>query len=114
MSVSKSTTNKDGHGKYLGEHRHNDNNKIVIIESDMEDDMLQFVFKSLKVDQQGKTDDNQTLAKHLKSEFEKKYSPTWNCIVGKKFGFKITSQVKHYACLERKDKDITIVLYKFR
>jgi dynein light chain LC8-type len=112
MSVSKSNTNKDGSSRHLaGRH---DNNKVVIIESDMEDDMLRFAFESLNFNQQGKAADNQTIAKHLKEAFEKKYSPTWNCIVGKKFGFKITSQVKHYACLERKDKDITIVLYKFR
>jgi dynein light chain LC8-type len=114
MSVSKSTTNKEGYAKYAGGNRHHENNKVVIIESDMEDDMLKFAFESLNFNQQGKTTDNQTIAQYLKEEFEKKYSPTWNCIVGKKFGFKITSQVKHYACLERKDKDITIVLYKFR
>ena len=35
MSVSKSTTNKEGYAKYGG-NRHHENNKVVIIESDME------------------------------------------------------------------------------
>ena len=114
MSVSKSNTIKEGSNRHFQGGRHNDNNKMVIIESDMDDEMLRHAIETLGVDQQGKVTDNQTLAKNLKEEFEKKYSPSWHCIVGKKFGFKITSQVKHYACLERKDKDITIVLYKFR
>ena len=72
--------------------------KVVIIESDMDDDM-QFVA-------------NNEMAKKLKETFENKYYPTWNCIVGKSFGCKINAQKKHYLCFKIGDK--TIILYKLR
>ncbi|XP_052651553.1 dynein light chain 1, cytoplasmic-like [Harpia harpyja] len=32
----------------------------------------------------------------MKSEFEKKYSPTWYCIVGRKFGSYVYHETKHF------------------
>jgi dynein light chain LC8-type len=36
------------------------------------------------------------IANHLKQEFDKNFTPTWNCIVGKSFGSFITHETKKY------------------
>jgi hypothetical protein len=32
----------------------------------------------------------------LPKEFDKKYSPTWHCIVGRNFGSYVTHETKHF------------------
>ena len=98
MNMSSSNTNTGNfEGKSVASKRLGQE-KVVIIESDMDDDM-QFVA-------------NNEMAKKLKETFENKYYPTWNCIVGKSFGCKINAQKKHYLCFKIGDK--TIILYKLR
>ncbi|NXU32440.1 DYL2 protein, partial [Thalassarche chlororhynchos] len=36
------------------------------------------------------------IADLIKREFEKKYSPTWHCIVGRKFGSCVSHETKHF------------------
>lgn len=33
------------------------------------------------------------IAAHIKKEFDKKYNPTWHCIVGRNFGSYVTHEV---------------------
>ncbi len=33
---------------------------------------------------------------HVLQEFDKKYSPTWHCIVGRNFGSYVTHETKHF------------------
>jgi dynein light chain LC8-type len=36
------------------------------------------------------------VAAYIKKEFDKKYSPTWHCIVGRNFGSYVTHETKHF------------------
>ena len=36
------------------------------------------------------------IAAYIKKEFDKKFSPTWHCIVGRSFGSYITHESKHF------------------
>uniref|UniRef100_A0A8C6A1S2 Dynein light chain n=1 Tax=Marmota marmota marmota TaxID=9994 RepID=A0A8C6A1S2_MARMA len=33
---------------------------------------------------------------HVRKEFDKKYHPTWNCIVGRNFNSYVTHETKHF------------------
>ena len=69
--------------------------KAVIKNADMSDEM-----------QQDATDvANQALERHniekdiagfIKKEFDKKYNPTWHCIVGRSFGSYVTHETKNF------------------
>ena len=36
------------------------------------------------------------MAAFIKREFDKKYGPTWHCIVGRHFGSYVTHETKHF------------------
>jgi dynein light chain LC8-type len=36
------------------------------------------------------------IAGFIKKEFDKKYDPTWHCIVGRNFGMYVTHENKHF------------------
>jgi len=36
------------------------------------------------------------VAAHIKKEFDRKYSPTWHCIVGRNFGSYVTHETKNF------------------
>jgi dynein light chain LC8-type len=36
------------------------------------------------------------IASYIKKEFDKKYNPTWHCIVGRNFGSYVTHETKHF------------------
>lgn len=36
------------------------------------------------------------IAAFIKKEFDKKFSPTWHCIVGRNFGSYVTHETKHF------------------
>lgn len=36
------------------------------------------------------------VAAYIKREFDKKYNPTWHCIVGRNFGSYVTHETKHF------------------
>ena len=40
--------------------------------------------------------DTQDVAAYIKKEFDKKYNPTWHCIVGRNFGSFVTHETKHF------------------
>ena len=110
MSSSNTNTGNEGGksvtSKKLGQE------KVVIIESDMDDDMQFAAIEIASKDYPRSNSSNHELAQKLKDTFESKYYPTWNCIVGKSFGCKINAQKKHYLCFQIGDK--TVILDKFR
>ena len=112
MNISSSITNtgnlegKPVTSKRLGQE------KVVIIESNMDDDMQFAAMEIASKDYPRSKSNNYEMAKKLKETFESKYYPTLNCIVGKSFGCKINTQKNHYLCFKIGDK--TIILYKFR
>ncbi|KFV87773.1 Dynein light chain 1, cytoplasmic [Struthio camelus australis] len=36
------------------------------------------------------------IAAHIKREFDKKYNPTWHCVVGRNFSSHVTHESKHF------------------
>lgn len=36
------------------------------------------------------------IASHIKKEFDRKYTPTWHCFVGRNFGSFVTHETHHY------------------
>ena len=36
------------------------------------------------------------IAAHIKKEFDRKFNPTWHCIVGRNFGSYVTHETKHF------------------
>lgn len=36
------------------------------------------------------------LSADIKKEFDKKYGPTWHCVVGRNFGSYVTHETKHF------------------
>ena len=89
-----SSYNKTSTFKSLGQE------KVVIIESNMDDDMQFAAMEIASKDYPRTNSNNYEMAKKLKETFESKYYPTWNCIVGKSFGCKINAQKKHYLCFK--------------
>ncbi|EHH24844.1 hypothetical protein EGK_08570 [Macaca mulatta] len=68
--------------------------KAVIKNADMSEDMQQDAVdcsgREPQAEGWGRGDN-----KHV-SEFDKKYNPTWHCIVGRNFGSYVTHETKHF------------------
>lgn len=113
MDESSSMTNKDETKTTQQSANTHKGEKVLVIESDMDDDMQRVsmeIASNLIKDGNNKSDAE--IARCLKSEFETRYYPTWNCIIGKNFGFKINAQKRHYIIFQIGSR--TIILYKFR
>ena len=69
--------------------------KAVIKNADMSEDMQQDAVDcaSQALDQFNIEKD---IAAFIKKEFDKKYNPTWHCIVGRNFGSYVTHETKHF------------------
>lgn len=96
--------------KYEQKQARRSQEKVLILDTDMEDDMLITAIDIVEKTYQSNIS-NQEIAHKLKEDFESKYYPTWICIVGKSFGCKVNAQMKHYLCFQIGNK--TIILYKF-
>ncbi|KAH7817771.1 dynein light chain type 1 [Monocercomonoides exilis] len=72
-----------------------ENLKVVITHCDMSEEMQQ---DAIKVTNEALT--KFTIAKdvaaNIKKEFDKKYKPTWHCIVGEHFGSFVTHETKAF------------------
>ncbi|KER32420.1 hypothetical protein CRM22_005083 [Opisthorchis felineus] len=44
------------------------------------------------------------VAAHLKKEFDRKYSPTWHCVVGKHFGSYVTHETQNFIYFYLQDR----------
>uniref|UniRef100_A0A2K5NXH6 Dynein light chain n=1 Tax=Cercocebus atys TaxID=9531 RepID=A0A2K5NXH6_CERAT len=42
------------------------------------------------------TQNIEDIAAHIKKEFDKKYNPTWHCMVGRNYGSYLTHETKHF------------------
>merc|ERR1711980_12176 len=69
--------------------------KAVIKNADMSEDMqtdaVECATQALE-----KYNIEKDIAAFIKKEFDKKYSPTWHCIVGRNFGSYVTHETKHF------------------
>ncbi|XP_062445941.1 dynein light chain 2, cytoplasmic-like isoform X1 [Rhea pennata] len=69
--------------------------KAVIKDTDMSEDMQQEAIDCAILALE-KYNVEKEIAALIKREFEKKYSPTWHCIVGRKFGSYVSHETKHF------------------
>ncbi|XP_009594796.1 uncharacterized protein LOC107771111 [Nicotiana tabacum] len=70
--------------------------KTVIIKSaDMKPD-LQNEAVDIAIAAFEKCNVEKDVAEQIKKEFDKKYGPTWHCIVGKNFGSYVTHETNHF------------------
>ncbi|RKP22542.1 dynein light chain type 1-domain-containing protein, partial [Syncephalis pseudoplumigaleata] len=64
-------------------------NKVVLKNVDMSDDMQKVAIKTTQQALELFTVEKD-IAAHIKREFDKKYGPTWHCVVGRNFGSYVT------------------------
>lgn len=69
--------------------------KAVIKNADMiesmQDEAVQTAISALD-----KYNIEKDIAAYIKKEFDKKFTPTWHCIVGRNFGSYVTHETKHF------------------
>lgn len=69
--------------------------KAVIKNADMSEDMQQDAVDCATTALE-KYNIEKDIAAYIKKEFDKKYNPTWHCIVGRNFGSYVTHETKHF------------------
>ncbi|KAK3590690.1 hypothetical protein CHS0354_006378 [Potamilus streckersoni] len=69
--------------------------KAVIKNADMAEDMQQDAV-DCATQALEKYNIEKDIAAYIKKEFDKKYNPTWHCIVGRNFGSYVTHETKHF------------------
>eukprot|EP00300_Choanocystis_sp_HF-7_P033215 c45514_g1_i1.p2 GENE.c45514_g1_i1~~c45514_g1_i1.p2 ORF type:complete len:104 (+),score=27.02 c45514_g1_i1:42-314(+) len=69
--------------------------KAVIKNADMSEEMQQEVV-DVATTAMERFNVEKDIAMHIKKEFDKKYNPTWHCIVGRNFGSYVTHETKHF------------------
>ncbi|XP_031550444.1 dynein light chain LC6, flagellar outer arm [Actinia tenebrosa] len=69
--------------------------KAVIKNADMSEDMQQDAIECATQAIE-KFNIEKDIAAFVKKEFDKKYNPTWHCIVGRNFGSYVTHETKHF------------------
>lgn len=67
------------------------NVKDAEISAEMQNDALEIASKAIKTHQMEKD-----IASFIKKEFDKRYYPTWQCIVGRSFGADVAYENKHF------------------
>ncbi|CAL8094384.1 unnamed protein product [Calicophoron daubneyi] len=65
--------------------------KAVVKSADMETPMQKHAVEAC-ADAMNRFSLEKDIAAHIKMEFERKYGPTWHCIVGKSFGSFVTHE----------------------
>uniref|UniRef100_A0A8C5M4Z1 Dynein light chain LC8-type 1 n=2 Tax=Anura TaxID=8342 RepID=A0A8C5M4Z1_9ANUR len=69
--------------------------KAVIKNADMSEEMQQDAVECATQALE-KFNIEKDIAAYIKKEFDKKYNPTWHCIVGRNFGSYVTHETKHF------------------
>ena len=83
--------------------------EVKVQNSDMDEEMLQ---EAIQVAQRAikKYKMDVDIAQHIKTHFDEKHNPVWNCIVGRNFGVFVTHQANNFAHFYVGSK--AIVLFK--
>ncbi|CAL8094398.1 unnamed protein product [Calicophoron daubneyi] len=69
--------------------------KAVVKNADMDEDMQQYAVDVChQAMRQFKLEKD--IAAYIKKEFDKHYTPTWHCVVGRTFGSFVTHERKHF------------------
>lgn len=67
----------------------------VIKNVDMDDEQQQYAI-DVATQAIEKFEVEKDIAAYVKKEFDKRYNPTWHCIVGRNFGSYVTHESKHF------------------
>ncbi|XP_057772370.1 uncharacterized protein LOC130991931 [Salvia miltiorrhiza] len=73
----------------------NPSKKVIIKSADMKED-VQKEAVDIAIGAFEKFSVEKDVAEHIKKMFDKKYGPTWHCIVGKNFGSYVTHETNHF------------------
>ncbi|KAL1543089.1 dynein light chain LC6, flagellar outer arm-like [Salvia divinorum] len=73
----------------------NPSKKVVIKSADMKEDIQKEAI-DIAIGAFEKFSVEKDVAEHIKKTFDKKYGPTWHCIVGKNFGSYVTHETNHF------------------
>ncbi|XP_051128092.1 uncharacterized protein LOC127249374 [Andrographis paniculata] len=73
----------------------NSGKKVVIKSADMKEDMQKEAV-DIAIDAFENHSVEKDVAENIKKMFDKKYGPTWHCIVGKNFGSYVTHETNHF------------------
>ncbi|GER52171.1 dynein light chain 1 cytoplasmic-like protein [Striga asiatica] len=83
----------------------NPSKKVIVKSADMNEDMQKeaidiavAAFENFNVEKD--------VAEHIKKMFDKKYGPTWHCIVGKNFGI----ELRNLFLCDSRDKSLCLLL----
>ena len=79
--------------------------KNADLSEDMQQDAVDFATQALE-----KYDIEKDIAAYIKKEFEKKYNPTWQCIVERNFENYVTHETKNFIYFYR--GQVAILLFK--
>ncbi|CAK7292992.1 Dynein light chain 1, cytoplasmic [Vulpes lagopus] len=81
-----------GHPLLLGNHvRPKGRDKNSDMSEEMQQDSVECATQALE-----KYNIEKDVVAHIKKEFDKKYNPTWLCIVGRNFSSYVTHETKHF------------------
>ncbi|XP_071448721.1 dynein light chain 1, cytoplasmic isoform X1 [Hetaerina americana] len=69
--------------------------KAVIKNADMSEEMQQDAV-DCATQALEKFNIEKDIAAYIKKEFDKRYNPTWHCIVGRNFGSYVTHETRHF------------------
>ncbi|XP_034099630.1 dynein light chain 1, cytoplasmic-like [Drosophila albomicans] len=69
--------------------------KVVIVDAEMSEEMQQNCV-DCATQALEKYNIEKDIAQYLKKEFDKKYNPTWHCIVGRNFGSYVSHEKRHF------------------
>ncbi|XP_037918372.1 dynein light chain 1, cytoplasmic isoform X1 [Hermetia illucens] len=76
-------------------HKKMSDRKAVIKNADMSEEMQQDAV-DCATQALEKYNIEKDIAAYIKKEFDKKYNPTWHCIVGRNFGSYVTHETRHF------------------
>uniref|UniRef100_A0A0N5AQV5 Dynein light chain n=1 Tax=Syphacia muris TaxID=451379 RepID=A0A0N5AQV5_9BILA len=81
----------------------------VVKSTDMDEQMQQEAIQVAN-DALNKFKVEKDMATYIKEEFDKKYSPSWHCVVGRNFGSYVTHETNHFIYFYL--QHIAIMLFK--
>ncbi|EFO13158.1 dynein Light Chain family member [Loa loa] len=84
-------------------------NRMEVKETDMESEMVQ---KSMAIALEARKQYSldKDMALYIKQEFERRFGPTWHCVVGKSFGSSFSYEIQHFILL--KLNQLSIIIFK--
>lgn len=83
--------------------------KAVIRAADMTEDLQQDAVDTA-IQALEKFTIEKEIAAYIKKEFDKRYSPTWHCIVGRNYGSFVTYEARYYVYFQL--GEVAILLFK--